>query len=191
MKETQRINRQSWHARLAIWGGWMAGSFFQPKQTPNSFSDYRRHPPRFTTCSYIRCAFIWSWLIPLVAQILPLGYFGYAFIYSPMQTVGMGNYLHGVLVVVAIIVIIIGIIAAIWGMDVAMKALRRRQIRKEREWLSRPVPIVEEEKPMSIWQIARQWIKDRHDRVCSFIEFSDPEERRKSILLHQNPNVVE
>ena len=146
-----KISQSAWHARLYLWAA-VAWVSFKGK---NDFF----HVPSKTTnlCDYIS-TITWRLLIIAIAHLWVVWLAIYTLIYHPIVNVGLTSYSTtvgiGILIAAGGVAIIVGIVFSI------------------KIWLGffAPKPFGFDEKNPGI---IRQWIVDRHNRICSLVELTD------------------
>lgn len=152
-----KLNYNSWHARL----------FMQIQEAWDAFvgkddiDRENKHYDRTDICRYIRA---WVLKLPLLLalQLGFLVYMLYVIVIYPLTYAGAAAYGTFWIVVGCIVaaVVTFGVIMHLFGwLGSKLKEARRD---KEQEEL-------EEEKAPGLWEMFKQWIQDKHDKICTTV----------------------
>jgi hypothetical protein len=162
------LARDSWHVRLfkASTSLWM--QFLRPRDKWMDFlGDYARRTRRTNVCSYLRMILVQAPLVILLhLGVIALGVMAllvYPYVWFGMEYVWFWATLLGFVIVgIAFIWVLFGLVPAAWGLMGAGAVYVADAARSRRR-----------SKGPGLLSLIWQWIRDRHDRICSIIEIRD------------------
>lgn len=153
-----KLNRESWHAKvfMQIQEAWDA--FRGKDSVDRSYTNYGNTD----ICRYIRA---WVIKLPLVVAIhaLFVYYVAYVFAIYPLTYAGTAAYMNFWTFVGFIILAVAAFCLVAWFLSWlgSLWKEHKDEILPEKERSKKKGP--------SLWQMFKQWVKDRHDKICTTV----------------------